>query len=94
MTCSILPDNLFPEFNLLEFKSLEFNLLEFNCPMSTFAFYFNNFPLKLLLLYSADLANVLLCTVALDKYLAVGECMHSKIWNTSSSDGSINVIFC
>ena len=28
------------------------------------------------------------------KYLAVGECMHSQIWNNSGSDGSINVIFC
>jgi hypothetical protein len=27
-------------------------------------------------------------------YLAVGECMHSQIWNNSGSDGSINVIFC
>ena len=27
-------------------------------------------------------------------YLAVGECMHSQIWNNSGSDVSINVIFC
>ena len=27
-------------------------------------------------------------------YLAVGECMHSQIWNNSGSNGSINVIFC
>ena len=27
-------------------------------------------------------------------YLAVGECMHSQIWNNSGSDGSINVVFC
>ena len=27
-------------------------------------------------------------------YLAVGECMHSQIWNNSGSNSSINVIFC